>query len=364
MKILRSYILKEFVSYFFISLCVLTFIVMLGNIAVSAFLIIGKGVEITTVIKLFLLLILNPFNYTIPVACLAATVLALRRLSSDNEIIAIRANGINIFHVVFPLAIVGVILSLFLIILNDKIIPRAHYEKRKTMVELGIKKPTAALEAGRYINTFQRYIIFINRIEENYLHNIVIYEPQKQGRPARTIVAKKGEFITYPEKMMVKLKLIDGTADQPDPRNPDQFFKMVFKVNFMNLNLEGQFNTGGVGKKDKDRTLKELRQEITSLRAKGINPTQLYLSIHERLAMSFSCLVFILIAIPLSIITNQRARSFRIIALFTLTILFYISFIGILALCSQGILIYSGVWLVNLVFGLAGIIMIFRLCAS
>ena len=222
------------------ALGVLTFVMILGNLIKIAELVINKGVDIFSVSKLFLFMIPYLLTYTLPIAALTAVLLSLGRLSSDNEIVAIRASGINLFSLILPLLIVGIILSLMLVIFNDRVIPYAHYATRKTLMEVGVKNPTAALEPGVFINSFEKYILFIYRIEENKLFNVRIYEPQGEDKPTRTIVAKRGEFIAIPEKNMVKLKLIDGTADEPDPENPTNFYKLNFKTYFMTLNLSAK----------------------------------------------------------------------------------------------------------------------------
>lgn len=362
MKILRNYFLKEFISPLFLALGVLTFVMLLGNLVKLADLIINKGVAIYSVGKLFLFMILYLLTYTLPIAVLAAVLLSLGRLSSDNEIIAIKASGVNLFSLILPLLIVGIILSLVLVIFNDRVIPYAHYASRKTLVEVGIKNPTAALEPGVFINSFQDYILFIYRIEENKLANVRIYQPQPEGKTARTIVAKKGEFIAIPEKNIVKLKLIDGTSDEPDPENPANFYKLNFKTYFMTLNLaQGQDK---IEKKPKDMTIRELNYEIEKLKKEGINPTPLVTEINTKLALAFSSFVFILLGAPLAILSRRREKSINFGITFLIVGLYYLLFIGLQGLSLQG---YANpelaIWIPNIVFGITGAILTYRLCA-
>ncbi|MDD5238608.1 MAG: LptF/LptG family permease, partial [Candidatus Omnitrophica bacterium] len=148
MRILRNYFLREFIMPLFLSLGILTFVMILGNLIKIADLVINKGVDIFSVSKIFLFMMPALIKYTLPISALAAVLLSLGRLSSDNEIVAIKASGINIFTLILPLLIVGIILSLILVIFNDRVIPYAHFASRKTLIEVGIKNPTAALEEG------------------------------------------------------------------------------------------------------------------------------------------------------------------------------------------------------------------------
>ena len=141
---------------------VLTFVMILvGNLQKIADLVINKGVDIFSVLKLLLFMAPYIITYALPISVLIAVLLAFGRLSSDNEIIAIRSSGINLFSLILPLLIIGMILSLTLLIFNDKASSYAHYAYRKTLISVGFKNPTAAFEEGVFINSFEKYIIFL-----------------------------------------------------------------------------------------------------------------------------------------------------------------------------------------------------------
>lgn len=364
MKILRNYFLREFITPLFLALGVLTFVMLLGNLIKIADMVIRKGVDIYSVSKLFFFMMPYLLTYTLPIAALTAVLLALGRLSGDNEIVAIRASGINMFTLVLPLLIVGMLLSLILVIFNDQVIPYAHYASRKILVDVGMKNPAAALEPGVFISSFERYTLFIYRIEGNKLYNVRIYEPQGDDKPARTIIAKKGEFIVIPENKIVKLKLMDGTSDEPDPENPTNFYKLNFKTYFMTLSLAQMQDKGRVDKKPKDMTILELRDETRRLKKEGINAAPLITEIHTKLSLAFSCFIFILLGAPLAVITRRREKSINFAIAFIIVGIYYLLLIG-----AQGVSLENrlapeiAMWLPNIIFGILGAIMTYRLCA-
>lgn len=364
MKILRDYFIKEFIGPLFLGLAVLTFVMLLGNLIKITDLVVNKGVDILTVMKLFLFMIPYLITYTLPISALTAVLLSLGRLSSDNEIVAIKASGINLFNLIIPLLTMGIVLSLVLVIFNDRIIPYAHFASRKTLVEVGVKNPAAALEPGVFINSFDKYILFIYRIEENKLTNVRIYEPQGDNKPTRTIVAKKGEFIAIPENNTVKLKLIDGTSDEPDPQNPTNFYKLNFRTYFMTLNLAQAQDKDKLGKKPKDMTLLELNKEKEKLAKEGINPIPIVTEINERISLAFSCVVFILLGSPLGIITRRREKSINFGIAFVIVGIYYLLLMGSEALSLQSSINPTLLmWTPNIILGIIGTVLTFRLCA-
>lgn len=365
MKILRNYFLKEFIGPLFMALGVLTFVMILGNLIKIADMVINKGVDIGHVLKLLVLMIPFLLTYTLPIAALTAVLLSLGRLSSDNEIVAIRASGINMFSLIAPLLTVGLILSLILVVFNDRVIPYAHYASRKTIMDIGTKNPAAALEPGIFINSFEKYVLFIYRIEQNTLYNVRIYEPQGEDRPARTIVAKKGEFIVVPDKNMVKLKLADGTSDEPDPENPSNFYKLNFRTYYMSLNLAQAQDKSKIEKKPKDMTIQELKKEIKKLKREGIDPTPLVSEIHEKLSLAFSCFVLMLFGIPLAVITRRREKTINFGIAFLVVGVYYLMLLGADALGMQGHLDPKfAMWIPNMIMAAIGLILTARLCAS
>ncbi|MFA5275324.1 MAG: LptF/LptG family permease [Candidatus Omnitrophota bacterium] len=368
MKILRSYLLKEFSGPLIMTIGVLSFVmVLVGNLQKIADLVINKGVDIFSVFKLLLFMAPYIITYALPISVLVAVLLAFGRLSSDNEIIAIRSSGVNLLSLILPLLIIGMMLSLMLLIFNDRASSYAHYAYRKTLISVGFKNPTAAFEEGVFINSFEKYILFIYHVDQkkNRLSNVRIYEPQGDDKPTRTIVAKAGEFITEPEKNTIKLKLIDGTSDEPDPENPANFYKLNFKTYFMNLNLMNARKGGTIEKKPKEMTIAELNERISKFKKTGINPIPLITEKYEKITLAFSCFVFILLGSSLGIITRRREKSINFgIALLIITV-YYPLFIGCEALAIQGVLPPQIVmWLPNLIFGIIGGILTIRLCAS
>lgn len=331
----------------------------MGNMVNLFNLVINKGVSLTLVAKLIILLLPNLLSYAIPLAILSATLLAIGRLSADNEVIAIRASGINMYKLCFPIIVIGLLASLASIPLNDKIKPKALFAGRKIVKQIGMKSPTAFLEAGTFIRTFQNYIIFIYGIHQTKLTNIRIYQPQ-DGKPTRTIIADRGEFFPIPEKDIIKLKLIDGSSDEPNPKNPDSFYKLNFKTYYLTLDVSS--GADQMQKKLKDmsiRELRELRKELEKDKIK--DPVPIITEINKKLAFSFSSFAFVIIGLPLAIWTRRREKFVGVGLSILVFLAYYILFLVGEVLSMKGFL-YPGVclWLANFVLIFAGLILIWQ----
>jgi len=336
MKILRNYILRESIIPFVLSLTTLTCVFLLGNLIQLTNLVINKGVPLSTVSRVFVLYIPVLLGYTLPIACLVSVIMTFSKFSSENEILAMRTTGIHLGKILIPLIIIGLILSLFSVYLNERLIPYSHHQQRKLLRNLGAKNPTALLEPGIFIEFMNSQKIFIHKIDGNRLYNVSIFQPKPDGGPTRTIIAKRGEFTPIPGKNQIKLKLMDGTSDEPNHEDPNNFYKLNFRNYFMTLDLTSK--KGEFKKKPKSMTLRELTKEIALQERLLVKPLRLQTEFLRKITWSFSPLVFILLGFPLAVITHRRERSANVaIAIFCAAI-YYLLSMGCEALSREGII--------------------------
>jgi lipopolysaccharide export system permease protein len=335
MRILRNYILRECLQPFTLSISVLTSVFLLGYLPQLANKVINNGVSLTAMSQVFLYYIPILLGYTLPIACLITVILAFGHMSSENEILAMRASGIHLLRLLSPLIVVGIALCLVVYLLNDRIIPEAYDAQTRILQETGTQDPSAMLEPGSFINAFDKYIIFIYRMEGDLLYGVRIYQPSP-GKPTRTIIAQEGEFVHVPGKDQLMLKLINGTSDEPNLQNPNNFYKLNFQQSFITMDLSKK--NVKTEKKSKAMTLRELTKKIESLRSLKIDPSPLLAEYHRRMAWSLSPLVFILLGFPFAAITHRRAKSANLLYALLFAAPYYILSLACQGMASQNVL--------------------------
>ncbi|MFC1704580.1 LptF/LptG family permease [Candidatus Omnitrophota bacterium] len=177
-------------------------------------------------------------------------------------------------------------------------------------------------------------------------------------------MAKRGEFVALPEEKKIKLKLIDGISDEPDIKNPSNFYKLNFNHYFITLDLAAA-DKKEIQKKPMDMGLKELLGEIDKYGSLSIE-TAPYLTIfHRKIAMSFSVLIFILLGCPLAIIVRRREKAANFGLALLIFAFYYLFTLGFEALSRQLIINpIIAMWLPNIIFGTIGLILLRKLCAS
>ena len=349
MRLLRTYVLREHLAPFSVTLGGLTVALLIGNVVKFAELVIAKGVSVFDILRLLIYLTPYMLSFTIPMACLIAMVMAFGRLGSDYELIAIRASGVSPARLVAPMVAVGLMLSLIVAVLNDRIVPASHLAFRRQIKAIGVQQPTAYLEAGTFIKEFVPYIIFIYQIEGKALSHVRIYEPRPNG-PTRTIVATRGEFQPPPKDgHAMRLKLYDGTIDEWDPDRPGSLYKVSFGTYTMSLGIDDE-SRGRIAKKLKEMTFRELDNEQQVLRNQHIDTLPIRLETHHRIASSFATLVFILFGLALGLGHHHHERLVTFVWVLGLFIAYYLTAIAMNAVAIKGWLpAWLTMWIPNLI---------------
>lgn len=352
MRIIRNYILKDFFSSFILSLLLLSMVMLLGNMVKISDMVIRKGVNLIDALKIFSFFIPYLLGFTLPLSFLMGVLLAMGRIITDNEIVPIKMAGISITKILNIFVMLGIIFSLLLFILNDRIIPGFHYHYRNQIKNIYSKNISSLIEPGVFLDNFQNHILYVSDRDENKLKNVFIYDVDNKEGVSKVIFAKQAEFIT--EGSILKMKLEEGFRDENNPNNKKELYRMNFKIFFIDIPI-GEKKKVEVEKKAADMPLAELRKKIEQLKTVGINPVEMIGEFHKRISFSFSTLAFILLGFGVSLVIKHREKSINFGIAFIGGAVYYLLFILVQALIEQRLLFpFIGMWLPNIIIGLAG----------
>ena len=145
MKILYQYIAKELVGPFLVGLGFFTFVFILNPILQLVDLLIVKRAPLADVLLLFLYYLPCTIAITLPMAALVAVLMAYGRLSSDSEIIAMRASGTSYLKIFIPAIIFSILISIIGVYFNDTLLPKGNFACNKLQKEIIQRKPLTAL---------------------------------------------------------------------------------------------------------------------------------------------------------------------------------------------------------------------------
>lgn len=124
--ILDRYLVAELWGPFAFGLSVFTMIFIATQILAIGRLVSEEHASVWAAIQYFLWDMPQYLLYVIPMAMLLGTLLAVQRLSGESEITALKAGGISLERIVIPLAVVGLLVSIASLALQEIVVPAAN----------------------------------------------------------------------------------------------------------------------------------------------------------------------------------------------------------------------------------------------
>ena len=214
MKILTKYTLKEFFPPFFLALICFTSILLFDEVFRLTKHFVKKGISPHYLIELLIYLLPVVIVLTIPMATLVGILLALGRLSTDNEVTAMKAHGVGFHQILLPLILTAAFLSIFDFVFMDYSLPRgnAAYSARKR--DISMRNPAFVLEEGVVMRELEREqkLWMYESMDPltKRLQNVRVWDSIWGGKP-RFIHAKEAT-IGFEEDGQAWLALFDGTT--------------------------------------------------------------------------------------------------------------------------------------------------------
>ncbi|HDS05718.1 MAG TPA: LptF/LptG family permease, partial [Deltaproteobacteria bacterium] len=134
-KIIFRYIFKEIAIAFFMILFVLTFVLLMGKILQVMDLMVNKGVSFFSIAKIIIFLLPSFLTLTIPVALLIAILITVGKFSADNEITALKASGVSLLQIFYPVAVASLIAFVFTMFTSQVLMPKSNFATKNILFE-------------------------------------------------------------------------------------------------------------------------------------------------------------------------------------------------------------------------------------
>jgi len=264
MRIITTYITRQFLLTFFITLAVFLFVMAVGNIfkVIDLF---SRGVPGKLILQVFSYGIPFSLIFAIPMSVMAAAFLVFSRMASDRELIAMKACGISLWQIIQPPILIAALLSLVCIYINCNLAPDSHYARRTVLGKLGVETPLSLLDEGRFIRDFPGFTIYIARKDGPRVSNIVIYEFDSKG-VKQTVRAKSGTIEAdkaNPGKILIHLFQV--RIDQADDQFPNDLSRMkrLSAAEYpVTIDVAELMHRGIIWKKRADLTMLEIFRTI------------------------------------------------------------------------------------------------------
>ncbi|OEJ15358.1 permease [Brachyspira hampsonii] len=213
MKKINKYIIIETIGPFFAGILFFTFIFVIQLLPELIRLIVNNGAPLLMSLEVFVYML--PFNIaiTIPMSILMASIIGYGRLSSDNEIIVMRALGFPHMRIYAPIIILGIITFCFSLFFNNVVMSEANYRYRTLISYMVNIKPSIAVGKLEFSDIQDMGLSIGSKYaDDTSMSNVVIYD---RSETKRVITAKYGLWKNNEANaQVVTLTLYDGVVQE------------------------------------------------------------------------------------------------------------------------------------------------------
>jgi len=363
-RTLYLYLMKELFPVFLLGIIGFTSILLTGRIVQLTELFVNKGVPLGYILRLLYLLLPSFLVLTIPMATLLAVLLAFNRLSSDNEITALKASGVSLYQMIPPVLVFAFITYAATTFLTLSTVPRANEGSRALLYEIASSKASAGVREKLFNDDFEGLVLFVEEIKPRTLKwQKVFISDSRNPEEVLTIIAREGEVLSDPATLAITLRLKRGSIHKLG-KEPDAYQKIDFNTYDLRLHLKTDLK----GKRTEEKhpssmNLAELSRSIRALQAKGSEAKTHWVKFHEKFSIPFACLVFALIGIPLGLQSRVgRGSKFQGFAwAIGVLLVYYLLTNAGASLAERGkVILEAGMWAANAVFLILGLYLLVK----
>ena len=373
MRILARYILKEFFPPFIIALICFTFILIFDDLFRLTNLFVKKGISPLYLVELLIYVMPATIVLSLPMAALVAILLALGRLSTNNEIIAMKAHGVAFHHLMLPFLVVVGLLSIVDLVLMDYALPQANLAYAALKRDIQRHNPAFVLEEATVMKELETegklWMYESTDRKSGRMQNVKIWDGIWSGRPR---FSHAQEATLGFENGRAMLTLYDGRTYEPTTDNSDGYRVTKFQQQNLALQLTEDLERGTFqNQTPRSMRIAQLGAFVDTLEGAlqtSKNPEFTLKKLrfaqveyHKKFSIPFACLAFGLMGIPLGLMVKQSGKMIGFgIGLVVILVYYLLLQVG-QSTGLNGILSpVLAMWLPNIVIGVFGIALSIR----
>jgi lipopolysaccharide export system permease protein len=358
--LITRYILKETAVPFALGLLTFTLLLLIARILKLVELVVNRGVPFIEVAKVFSYILPTFLEVTVPMALLLGVLIALGRMSSDGEIVALKAAGVSLPQITWPVALFALLIYVVALALALYARPWGNRLLRNGLYEIAKVRASAGIKPKVFNDDFAGLLIYVDTIDPpgNLLHGVLISDSRealtdRDHGPAsalhsgrNTVVAKTGLLVPDEATHALTLRLFNGSVHSFDQRERS-YNRTDFSTYDVSLDLGAAVAAVARERDTSEMALSELR-DIAAAGGDGQHANVAAAEIQRRFSIPFACLAFAAVAIPLGLRPSNSVRSRGLILSLAVILAYYLSLTLGQSLAERGLLAaIPALWLPN-----------------
>jgi LPS export ABC transporter permease LptG/LPS export ABC transporter permease LptF len=310
-----------------------------------------------TIRYLFALTLPYALTFTLPVGVLVGTLLALTRMSSDNEITGMRVSGIPGRTLAAPVLTFSAGMMLATAAMTCWLNPWSIRETFRVVNQLATEQVTAEIPARVFDESFPKTVLYVGDVIPGKIarwKHVWIGDNtppgERQGNmtaadnPRITVAA---EAVAVPDMANNRVQLQLTNARTFEVGSNGEYNVVVMAQS--NQALQAQ-------KPDEQRARPYRSQDMAPLWKAAQTDPEARIEFHQRLALPVACVLLALVGLPLGMASRKGGRSGAVVLTVLLALGYYSALISLIGVAKERRLaVEAAVWLPNAVLLVAGL---------
>jgi len=378
-SILDRYTFREFFPPFLVSLFFFTFVFMITQLLEITNLLVNYQVKILVIGKLLLYSMPFFLGYVIPISVMMGVLLAFLRMSSDNEVMAIKAGGGSFYRLlpsVFAFCLIGTTLTGIMVFWA---LPSGRSAFEKTLINVVSSNFEVLIKPRMFNNEIDGTMIYVSQMDlKNKILGDVFIEDTRAAGLSSTVIAPHGKILSEEGSLIARLRLFDGTiySINAEERSVHTVFfdtyDVIFDLSVVRSAAQSKsMPREGMSVKQLKKYIAETQKKTTELSKIGDAGGADYfqgtiqnakMEIYRRFAVPISCIVLGFLAFPLGMYSIRSRRSFGLVIGLGCFVLYYLLITAGWSFGESGV--YPpllAMWMPNIVLGIIAVYLFYRL---
>lgn len=317
MRLLNRYIFTEFLRTALTILAGIIVLYLVVSFLKEADDFIKYKAGLSQISRFYLYSVPGMVGQALPFAALIGTLLSLGSLSRYHEITAMRASGVSIGRIVLPVLLGGALLAAFGFLNNEVIMPKY------TAMAMHIRNVEVEGKEERVV--FQQRRLWL-RGPDNSIANVDLITPDRREMISVNIFKLNPDFTVRERISAGRLVWEGGAWRLRDARKyipADQTVRVGSADGEIYNLVDRPEDMGMIAKSSGEMNFVELWEYVRRLKTSGYKVVRHEVDLHGKIAAPFSCLLMVMIAVPMSITQVRSGGAARGIALAVLIAAIY-----------------------------------------
>ena len=361
MRILTRYILSEVTSHALLGGALFTFVLFMRDLGHILELVVRESASFASMGEIFLLTLPNTFTVTIPMAVLVGVLLGLSRLAADSEITAMRAAGVGVWRFVGIVSIVAFIGWGISLANALYFAPKAAESLLELENALKTSQASFEIQPRVFYEDFKNYVLYVQDVRASagaaQWRRVFLADLTRPTSP-RIITAQQATVVNGGDGSL-RMRLRNGTQHEFVANDPNQYSVSTFVEADLPLQIGSQEDTH-IGRADTPVLAMSTGELYRRSQARG---GQWYgIELYKRFAFPASCLVLMLVGVPLGLASRRGGKSAGFVLTIVLVFVYYfLSSTGVALARQNKVGPFLGVWAANIVFAALGLLLLQQL---